>query len=140
MITKIKTAEQLKQFTEQEKKKFADMVKPSYPTDYRERELYKQFKTEIESATQLVRNTHHSQQISPMVPDFGCDTANATYLQVLALLDECDSICGFNCDDYPYENLGEAFEKIRNTMKKRIDAGLQSTEKQWANGNPYKDK
>lgn len=130
MTTLIKSPEDLKQLVEEAEDKFARQPTPQYPQDYTKRDLYQQFKISIENHCQTIR-AQHQHTHGAILPDFGCDAANSTYLEVLAALDYAEDIMSFNCDDYAYDNVDKPFAKIREVLEARITSGVKSAETHW---------
>lgn len=130
MTTIIKNAEDLKQAVAQAEARFAHQPTPQYPEDYTQRELYQQFKGAMREMA-IIRSQHLLTH-GGIMPDFGCDTAVSTYLEVLAALDYAEDIMSFNCDDYAYDNVDRPFAKIRRVLEARITAGVEDARKTWA--------
>ena len=130
-MTLIKTKEDLKQAVSEAEAKFATQPTPQYPKDYRDRELYGLFNTVLSKEMSNIRFQHQHKH-GGILPDFGCDAANSTYLEVLAALDYAEDIMSFNCDDYAYEDLDKPFAEIRAVLEQRIARGVISAKMQWA--------
>jgi|LUMM01.1.fsa_nt_gb hypothetical protein len=102
----------------------------TYTKDYTQREFYKTLKDNIEYNV-----TAETQKLGPqggLVPDFGCDKVNLPYLITLALIDQAEDFCSFNCDDYAYDDLDKDFAHIREVMNKRILANVESANRQYS--------
>ena len=126
----INSTEDLKEIMSKGEQRFSKMDTPEYPKDYEERELYKEYSTVIRSEFPALRGEHHRQH-GGLLPDFGCDTANSTYLEVLAALDYAEDIMSMNCDDYSYNDHDKDFDNIRNSLLNRINAGIKSSAVTW---------